>query len=64
MVGDVEEAISECLRIVHMDKYLNLHLQTILYFLVIGTGFIDEIDTNLPVVRVNGFVVSDYSMPP
>jgi hypothetical protein len=27
MVGDVEEAISECLRIVHMDKYLNLLAQ-------------------------------------
>jgi hypothetical protein len=42
MVGDVEEAISECLRIVHMDKYLNLLAQNILYFLITGTGFVDE----------------------
>jgi hypothetical protein len=42
MVGDVEEAIAECLRIVHMDKYLNLHKQNILYFLMIRAGFVDE----------------------
>jgi hypothetical protein len=42
MVGDVEEAISECLRIVHMDKYPNLHGHIIPYLLVIGIKFVDE----------------------